>query len=119
MTTHLPADLRPYADVITSDDPRFPMLPTGFSLSDAAEREIHEGLLQAAVDVARHVLTSTLEDAMGYFSTIGPFAAAAAAMTTAERDALFERLRGWLAPRVTDGLLAMSAAAWIVTAMRD
>ncbi|MBO9603176.1 MAG: class I SAM-dependent methyltransferase [Novosphingobium sp.] len=59
-----------------------------------------------------------LEDAMGYFSTIGPFAAAAAAMTPAERDMLFARLRVWLAPRVIDGLIAMSAAAWIVTARR-
>jgi SAM-dependent methyltransferase len=73
------------------------------------------------VDFAMVVGTGddALDDAVAYFSSIGPLAAAAGEMPPAERAALFARLRAWLAPRDVDGLIALGAAAWIVTARRD
>lgn len=59
-----------------------------------------------------------LEDAIAYFSTIGPLAAASAEMAPDERAELFGRLRTYLAPRNVNGLIALGAAAWIVTAKR-
>ncbi|WEK47332.1 MAG: methyltransferase domain-containing protein [Candidatus Andeanibacterium colombiense] len=61
---------------------------------------------------------NALDDALAYFASIGPLAAAAAELTPAERDDLFVRLRAWLAPRQVDDLVALGAAAWIVTARR-
>jgi SAM-dependent methyltransferase len=60
-----------------------------------------------------------LDDAIAYFSSIGPLASAAAGMEPAERAELFERLRAWLAPREVNGLIALGAGAWIVTARKD
>ncbi|MCB5424218.1 class I SAM-dependent methyltransferase [Altererythrobacter sp. CC-YST694] len=59
-----------------------------------------------------------VSDAAAYFSTIGPTALAMAAMSEEDRVAFRQRLRGFLASREIDGIVAFSAGAWIVTAHR-
>ncbi|WP_435417295.1 class I SAM-dependent methyltransferase [Parerythrobacter aurantius] len=55
-------------------------------------------------------------DAMGYFARIGPAARAAAALGDAERSLFDQRLRRYLERHVSGSIVALSAAAWIVTA---
>lgn len=73
------------------------------------------------VDFAMVVGTGedALDDAIAYFTLIGPLAAAARELEPREREALFARLRAYLAPRNVGGIIALGAAAWIVTARRD
>lgn len=59
-----------------------------------------------------------VEDAVAYFSVIGPVAAAMAEMPPAEKDAFRDRLRSFVAPRQVDGVVAFGAGAWIVSAIR-
>jgi len=57
-------------------------------------------------------------EAVAYFSSIGAAAAAAAEMAPAERAALFEKVRAYVASREIGGMIALGAAAWIITATR-
>ena len=60
-----------------------------------------------------------VEEAVAYFRSIGAAAAASADMEPAEREALFEKIRAFVASRERNGLIAFGAATWIVTARRD
>ncbi len=57
-------------------------------------------------------------EAVAYFRKIGAAAAASAEMTPDEREALFDRVRDYVTARERGGLIALAAAAWIVTARR-
>jgi len=57
-------------------------------------------------------------DAMEYFLRIGPAAAAMAEMDDDAKADTLARLRKYLAGKEVDGLVALGAAAWIVTARR-
>ena len=57
-----------------------------------------------------------LSDAVSYFISIGPAAAAAREMDEAEEALFAERLRTMLESHLNEGIVALSAAAWIVTA---
>jgi len=57
-----------------------------------------------------------IEDAVGYFASIGPAARAAAEMPPEAREALFDRIRGVAARHLHHGMVALRAATWIVTA---
>jgi len=59
-----------------------------------------------------------VEDAVAYFSVIGPVAAAMAEMPLAEKEAFRERLTDFVALREIDGVVAFGAGAWIVSAIR-
>lgn len=59
-----------------------------------------------------------VEDAVRYFGTIGPAAVAARAMNDADRAAFFDKLRQLARNNRRDGLVALPAAGWIVTARR-
>ena len=59
-----------------------------------------------------------VEDAVGYFASIGPAARAASEMPTDEREALFDRIRSVAARHLYHGVVALRAATWIVTARR-
>lgn len=59
-----------------------------------------------------------VEDAVSYFSAIGPAAVAARAMNEADRSGFVDRLRQLARNNLHDGLVAMSAAGWIVTARK-
>ncbi|RYE60342.1 MAG: hypothetical protein EOO82_03325 [Oxalobacteraceae bacterium] len=59
-----------------------------------------------------------VEDAVAYFSVIGPVAAAMAEMSLAEKEAFRERLTDFVALREIDGVVAFGAGAWIVSAIR-
>lgn len=59
-----------------------------------------------------------VEDAVRYFGTIGPAAVAARAMSDDDRAAFFDKLRQLARNNRHDGLVALPAAGWIVTARR-
>lgn len=59
---------------------------------------------------------NALDDAVAFFSRIGPGAPALAERKGAEREAARLRLREWLARKQHGKLVALPAAAWIVTA---
>lgn len=59
-----------------------------------------------------------VSDAMDYFLSIGPAAAALADMEPDERKAVQERMRAYLQSKQIEGIVAFGAAAWIVTARR-
>ena len=59
-----------------------------------------------------------VSDAMDYFMAIGPAAMALAEMEPAEREQVQARMKAYLATREFDGVVALAAAAWIVTAQR-
>ena len=56
-----------------------------------------------------------VEDALGYFRRIGPAAAAARDMDVGARERFFDRVRALCERHRHDGIVAMAAAAWIVT----
>lgn len=60
-----------------------------------------------------------IEDAVGYFSTIGPAASAAAELAPDQRERLFESVRNLARRHALDGMVALRAATWIVTARKD
>lgn len=62
---------------------------------------------------------SPVADAVGYFSRIGPAARALAAMEGDERAAIRARLAALASRHLHDGIVALGASAWIVTAARD
>jgi len=57
-----------------------------------------------------------VEDALAFFTRIGPAAAILAATPPQDRPALQDRLRAVLAPRLSGGAVTFPAAAWIWTA---
>lgn len=59
-----------------------------------------------------------VDDALNFFSRIGPAARAFEGMDDAKRADALQRLRRWLAGRRTGQLVALPAAAWIVTARK-
>jgi SAM-dependent methyltransferase len=61
---------------------------------------------------------NAVDDAMGYFKLIGPAAAAMAEMPEDQREGLLGKLRTYLESKQIDGIVALGAAAWLVTARR-
>lgn len=59
-----------------------------------------------------------VEDAMAYFRTIGPAAVALREMPEAGRAATLEAVRGVVLANCRDGVVALRASLWIVTAQR-
>jgi SAM-dependent methyltransferase len=57
-------------------------------------------------------------DALEYFLKIGPAAAAMAGMDEADKAEVITRLRYYLAAKTVGNIVALGAAAWIVTATR-
>ncbi|WP_114520213.1 class I SAM-dependent methyltransferase [Altererythrobacter sp. ZODW24] len=57
-----------------------------------------------------------VEDAVSYLLSIGPAAAAARALDHDERALFIAKLRSYLSSRVDGSIVALGAAAWIVTA---
>lgn len=58
-----------------------------------------------------------VDDAVSYLMNIGPAAAAARALGQDERELFVAKLRSFLSSRVDGSIVALGAAAWIVTAM--
>lgn len=61
---------------------------------------------------------NAVSDALDYFKVIGPAAATMAEMEPGEREEVEEKLRRYLQGKQFDGIVALGAAAWIVTARR-
>ena len=92
-----------------------------------AERDRVAGILGAAgwTEVAFEPLDyamiagegeGAVEEAFAYFQRIGPAARALREMPADGRPAALDRLRGMIAAHHRSGLVALDAAAWIVTA---
>lgn len=62
---------------------------------------------------------SAVEDAVSYFLAIGPAAAAAAELADSERATFLGTLRRYLSNNTQGPLVALSGAAWIVTARKN
>jgi hypothetical protein len=59
-----------------------------------------------------------VEDALAYFSAIGPAARAAEDLPPEQRERLFDGLRNLARRHQLDGMVALRAATWIVTARK-
>jgi SAM-dependent methyltransferase len=59
-----------------------------------------------------------IEDAVAYFSTIGPAARAMSVMSTEGRERFCERVRELARRNLREGIVALRAGAWIVTARK-
>lgn len=114
------ASLLPTSVVVPSD----PLTPGPFALAD--RRQV-EGILTEAgwsdialepVDFAYVMGTGSdpVEDALSYVLSIGPAARAAAQLEETEKAAFAARLRRFLSNNVDGSIIALKAAAWIVTA---
>jgi SAM-dependent methyltransferase len=60
-----------------------------------------------------------IEDAMGYFQTIGPAAAIMRELDEVEREPILDGIRAVVTEHCRDGVVALRAATWIVTARRS
>ncbi len=104
--------------------PSDPHAPGPFAFADAARVErllAHggwHGIGFEPVDFAFVVGAGEhpVEEAMAYFAVIGPVARAAAALADNEKRAFRKRLRRHLEKHASGSILALKAAAWIVTA---
>lgn len=120
----------PWASEIASllppelDSPPQSMVPGPFAFADqgavrtmleqAGWRDIHF----EAVDFAyiAGAGDDAVEDALSYFLAIGPAAGGAAMMEDEARDAFVKRLQDYLTRNRSGNLVALRAAAWIVSA---
>lgn len=59
-----------------------------------------------------------VEDALAYFSTIGPAARAARELDDAGREAFADRIRELAARHLREGIVSLRAGAWIVSARK-
>lgn len=109
--------------VAAPSDPHAPG-PFAFAAAARVERILADsgwhGIAIEPVDFAFVVGTGEdpVEDAMAYFAVIGPVARAAAALAAEDKAAFRARLRHYLADHASGSILALRAAAWIVTAHR-
>ena len=76
---------------------------------DVAHREVDFAFVAGAGERA-------VEDATRFFTRIGPAARAIAQCEGADRAAAMMRLRDWVASKAEGDIVALPAAAWIVTA---
>jgi SAM-dependent methyltransferase len=121
-------DLNPWASEIASmfDRPQQADIdepgPFAFASRDAVHAMLEQAGWQAiehrAVDFAfvAGMGPNALDDALDFFTRIGPGARAIAEREGAEREAALLRLRDWLSRRRHGHLVALPAAAWIVMA---
>ena len=59
-----------------------------------------------------------VEDALHYFATIGPAAAAAREMELSQRERFYDRVRHMAADNERDGIVSLRASTWIVSARK-
>ena len=59
-----------------------------------------------------------VEDALHYFTTIGPAAAAAREMDLGQRERFYDRVRHMAADNERDGIVSLRASTWIVAARK-
>lgn len=106
--------------------PSDPHAPGPFAFADAARvehildragwRDIDFELVDFAFVVGAG--EDPVADAMRYFAVIGPVARAAASLGDDEKAAFKARLRRYLESHASGSIVALKAAAWIVTATR-
>ncbi len=109
-----------------SEPPTDPHAPGPFAFAD---RQRVEGVLSDAgwreIDFEPYDFAmiagagdDPVEDAVGYFSTIGPAARAASEMDADERERFLARVRELAARNRHEGIVSLRAAVWIVTARK-
>jgi SAM-dependent methyltransferase len=106
--------------------PADPHAPGPFAFADPAHVEAiltdagWQGVVFDPFDLAMVVGAGAnpVEDAVGYFSTIGPAARAAADLPPDARERLLEGVRNLARRHALDGMVALRAATWIVSARK-
>lgn len=101
-----------------------PHAPGPFAFADPAHVEAiltdagWQGVVFDPFDLAMVVGAGAdpVEDAVTYFSTIGPAARAAADLPPEQAERLFDGVRDLARRHMHDGMVALRAATWIVTA---
>lgn len=112
------------ARLLPDSPPADPHAPGPFAFADPARVEAiltdagWQGVVFEPFDLAMVVGAGAdpIEDAMTYFSTIGPAARAAAELPSAQAERLFDGIRNLARRHSLDGMVALRAATWIVTA---
>jgi SAM-dependent methyltransferase len=107
-----------------SAPPADPHAPGPFAFADPARVEAiltdagWQGVVFDPFDLAMVVGAGAdpVEDAVTYFSTIGPAARAAAELPPEEADRLQDAVRNLARRHRLDGMVALRAATWVVTA---
>jgi SAM-dependent methyltransferase len=107
-----------------SPPPADPHAPGPFAFADAKHVEAiltdagWQGVVFEPFDLAMVVGAGAdpVEDAVGYFSAIGPAARAGVDMPAGQAERLFDGLRNLARRHSLDGMVALRAATWIVTA---
>jgi SAM-dependent methyltransferase len=103
-----------------------PQVPGPFAFADPAHVEAilaaagWHGVVFEPFDLAMIVGggADPIEDAMAYFASIGPAARAAAELPPERAERLFDGIRNLARRHALDGMVALRAATWIVTARK-
>jgi SAM-dependent methyltransferase len=107
-----------------AESPADPHAPGPFAFADRARVEAilgeagWSGIAFEPFDFAMVVGAGEdpVEDAVAYFTSIGPAARAASEMSTDERERFRGRVRELAARNLREGIVSLRASAWIVTA---
>jgi len=111
---------------VPPDPPSDPYAPGPFAFSDRARVEqILQGAGWASVTFEAFDFAmiagggeDPVEDALGYFTTIGPAARAAQELGNSARAEFSDRVRDLARRNLREGIVSMRARAWIVTASK-
>jgi SAM-dependent methyltransferase len=106
--------------------PSDPHAPGPFAFADAARVEqilARAGWQEIGFELVDFAFVvgageDPVQDAMAYFAVIGPVARAAAELTDEDKAVFRARLRRYLEKHASGSIVALKAAAWIVTATR-
>jgi SAM-dependent methyltransferase len=112
------------ARLLPETPPADPHAPGPFAFADPVRVEAilaeagWQGVVFEPFDLAMIVGAGAdpVEDAVGYFSSIGPAARAGADLPAGQAERLFDGLRNLARRHSLDGMVALRAATWIVTA---
>ena len=98
--------------------------PFGFARRERIEQVLSEGGWESiAIDPFDFAMVvgageNPVEDALSYFTAIGPAAVAARTLEPVAREAFFDRVRQLARANTRDRIVALAAAGWIVSARK-
>ena len=79
---------------------------------------VGESQPDGTVEVIAGAGDEPIEEALNYFSLIGPAARVAAEMDEAARGRFFDRIRELASRNCHEGIVSLPAAAWVVSATK-
>jgi SAM-dependent methyltransferase len=108
---------------VTADEGMYPAGPFAFADPDHRRRCMAGWADLACVPVDFRYVAGSGDDpvaeAVAFFTRIGPAAPRLATLTGAAHAQMLDRMAGVLHAHCHDGVVALPAAAWVVTAQRD